>query len=128
MEKTKKFTITLTQSQADKAKIASKKMFGRENLSGYIAVLLEVKNPTKIDWDTSKLLKMGGISNVTEVINWTANGRHEPVTMGLDEYVVFIEGLDKRKSPTISMNKPQSKIVRNEWIAKDYKFKDLENQ
>ena len=38
---TKKVTITLTQEQQDKARVASKKLFGKENISGYIGFLIE---------------------------------------------------------------------------------------
>jgi len=38
---TKKITITLTEAQQEKAKKASKLLFGRENLSGYLAYLIE---------------------------------------------------------------------------------------
>lgn len=38
---TKKVTITLTPEHQEKAKKASKKLFGLENLSGYIQVLIE---------------------------------------------------------------------------------------
>jgi len=40
MEKTKKVTITLTNSEKEKAKKLSKKRFGRINLSGMIAILI----------------------------------------------------------------------------------------
>ena len=39
--KTKKVTISLTQEQQDKAKKDSIKVFGKENLSGYIQVLIQ---------------------------------------------------------------------------------------
>jgi hypothetical protein len=38
---TKKVTITLTKEQQEKAKIDSIKVFGHENLSGYIQVLIQ---------------------------------------------------------------------------------------
>ena len=41
MSKTKKVTISLTQQQQDKAKNDSIKLFGKENLSGYIQVLIQ---------------------------------------------------------------------------------------
>lgn len=39
--KTKKVTISLTQEQQDKAKKDSIEVFGKENLSGYIQVLIQ---------------------------------------------------------------------------------------
>ena len=39
--KTKKVTITLTDAQINKAKAKSKEIFGRENLSGFLAMLVE---------------------------------------------------------------------------------------
>jgi len=39
--KTKKVTISLTQEQQDKAKRDSVAVFGKENLSGYIQVLIQ---------------------------------------------------------------------------------------
>ncbi len=39
--KTKKVTISLTPEQQDKAKRDSIKIFGKENLSGYIQVLIQ---------------------------------------------------------------------------------------
>ena len=41
MSKTKKVTITLTEEQQQKARKASKKLFGKENISGYIGYLIE---------------------------------------------------------------------------------------
>ncbi len=38
---TKKVTITLTEEQQEKARKASKKLFGKENISGYIGYLIE---------------------------------------------------------------------------------------
>lgn len=38
---TKKVTISLTQEQQDKAKEDSKAVFGKENLSGYIQLLIQ---------------------------------------------------------------------------------------
>jgi len=38
--KTKKVTITLTESQKEKAKKSSLQKFGKENLSGYIQYLI----------------------------------------------------------------------------------------
>lgn len=39
--KTKKVTISLTKEQQDKAKEDSKAVFGKENLSGYIQLLIQ---------------------------------------------------------------------------------------
>lgn len=39
--KTKKVTISLTHEQQDKAKKDSIEVFGKENLSGYIQVLIQ---------------------------------------------------------------------------------------
>ena len=39
--KTKKVTISLTQEQQDKAKKDSVVIFGKENLSGYIQILIQ---------------------------------------------------------------------------------------
>ena len=39
--KTKKVTISLTKEQQDKAKKDSIEVFGKENLSGYIQVLIQ---------------------------------------------------------------------------------------
>ena len=39
--KTKKVTISLTQEQQDKAKKDSVAIFGKENLSGYIQILIK---------------------------------------------------------------------------------------
>lgn len=41
MAKTKKVTISLTQDQQNKAKKDSVKIFGKENLSGYIQYLIQ---------------------------------------------------------------------------------------
>jgi len=41
MANTKKVTISLTQEQQDKAKEDSKAIFGKENLSGYIQILIQ---------------------------------------------------------------------------------------
>jgi hypothetical protein len=41
MNKTKKVTITLSPEQQEKARAASKKLFGRENISGFVAYLIE---------------------------------------------------------------------------------------
>ncbi len=41
MSKTKKVTISLTPEQQKKAKVDSKELFGKENLSGYIQVLIQ---------------------------------------------------------------------------------------
>jgi len=38
---TKKVTISLTQEQQDKAKKDSIEVFGKENLSGYIQILIQ---------------------------------------------------------------------------------------
>lgn len=46
MKKTKAVTISLTPSQQEKAKEQSKNIFGRPNISGYIAYLIE-KNDKK---------------------------------------------------------------------------------
>jgi hypothetical protein len=40
MAKTKKVTITLTEIQQEKARIASKALFGKENISGYVGYLI----------------------------------------------------------------------------------------
>jgi hypothetical protein len=40
MSKTKKVTISMTEEIQNKAKEDSKKLFGKENLSGYIQVLI----------------------------------------------------------------------------------------
>ena len=44
---TKKVTITLTEEQQEKARKASKKLFGKENVSGYIGYLIE-QSSTKV--------------------------------------------------------------------------------
>lgn len=41
MSKTKKVTITLSPEQQEKAREMSKKLFGRENISGFVAYLIE---------------------------------------------------------------------------------------
>lgn len=41
MSKTKKVTITLTPEQQAKAKRDSIELFGKENLSGYLQVLIQ---------------------------------------------------------------------------------------
>jgi len=38
---TKKVTITLTEEQQEKARKASKNLFGKENVSGYVGYLIE---------------------------------------------------------------------------------------
>ncbi len=38
--KTKKVTITLTETQQDKARDLSKELFGKENISGYLGYLI----------------------------------------------------------------------------------------
>jgi hypothetical protein len=45
---TKKVTITLTEEQQDTAKKDSEKRYGKENISRYIAYLIE-KNSMKIN-------------------------------------------------------------------------------
>lgn len=40
MSKTKKVTITLSPEQQDKARIMSKGLFGKENISGFIGFLI----------------------------------------------------------------------------------------
>jgi len=47
MSKTKKVTITLSPEQQEKAREASKKLFGRENISGFIGYLIEQHGTTK---------------------------------------------------------------------------------
>jgi len=44
---TKKVTITLSPEQQEKAREASKKLFGRENISGFIGYLIEQHGNTK---------------------------------------------------------------------------------
>ncbi len=44
MSKTKKVTISITQKQQDDARTLSKKIFGKENISGYIGYLIEIEN------------------------------------------------------------------------------------
>ena len=41
--KTKKVTISLTTEQQDKARSLSKGIFGKENISGYIQILIEAE-------------------------------------------------------------------------------------
>lgn len=41
MANTKKVTITLSLEQQEKAREMSKKLFGRENISGFVAYLIE---------------------------------------------------------------------------------------
>lgn len=41
MSKTKKVTITISPEQQVKAREDSKKLFGRENISGFVAYLIE---------------------------------------------------------------------------------------
>ncbi len=41
--KTKKVTISLTPEQQDKARFLSNEMFGKENISGYIQILIEAE-------------------------------------------------------------------------------------
>lgn len=41
MSNTKKVTITLTPEQQEKARKSSKKIFGKNNISGYIGYLIE---------------------------------------------------------------------------------------
>lgn len=41
MAKTKKVTITLSPEQQEKARKMSNKLFGRENISGFVAYLIE---------------------------------------------------------------------------------------
>lgn len=41
MHKTKKVTISLTPEQQEKAKQDSIELFGKENLSGYLQVLIQ---------------------------------------------------------------------------------------
>ena len=45
---TKKVTITLTEKQQEKARKASKKLFGKENISGYIGYLMHPNDNEKI--------------------------------------------------------------------------------
>ena len=49
---TKKVTITLTAEQQEKARDLSRKLFGKENISGYIGYLIEksdrIGSPSKI--------------------------------------------------------------------------------
>ena len=40
MSKTKKVTVSMTEEIQNKAKADSKELFGKENLSGYIQVLI----------------------------------------------------------------------------------------
>jgi hypothetical protein len=40
-QNTKKVTITLTDEQQRKARELSKQIFGRENISGWVAVMIE---------------------------------------------------------------------------------------
>jgi hypothetical protein len=47
MNKTKKVTITLSPEQQEKAREMSKKLFGRENISGIIAYLIEKHHGSK---------------------------------------------------------------------------------
>ena len=39
--KTKKVTISMTQAQQDKGKKDSIELFGKENLSGYVQILIQ---------------------------------------------------------------------------------------
>jgi len=43
MSKTKKVTISLTPEQQDKVRSLSKGIFGKENISGYIQILIEAE-------------------------------------------------------------------------------------
>jgi len=43
MANTKKVTISLTPEQQDKARSLSKMVFGKENISGYIQILIETE-------------------------------------------------------------------------------------
>lgn len=47
MNKTKKVTITLSPEQQEKAREMSKKLFGRENISGFIGYLIEKHHGNK---------------------------------------------------------------------------------
>jgi hypothetical protein len=43
MANTKKVTISLTPDQQEKARSLSKVIFGKENISGYIQILIEAE-------------------------------------------------------------------------------------
>lgn len=48
MTKIKKVTVTMTSEHQDKAKLLSKVLFGKENLSGFLGYLIEWCNEEKI--------------------------------------------------------------------------------